>query len=35
MLRHYFPDPALKPVFDRWEKDIVEIMDEVREDAGS
>jgi uncharacterized protein (DUF302 family) len=35
MLRHYFPDPSLKPVFDRWEKDIVEIMDEVREEAGS
>ena len=31
MLRHYFPDPALAPVFDRWEDDIVKIMDEVRE----
>ena len=31
MLRHYFPDPALAPVFDRWEGDIVKIMDEVRE----
>jgi len=33
-LRRYFPDSALKPVFDRWEKDVVEIMDEMREDAG-
>ena len=31
MLRGFFPDPALKPLFDRWEKDMVEIMDEVRE----
>lgn len=34
-LRQFFPDPALKPVFDRWEKDIVAIMDELREDKGS
>lgn len=31
-LRQFFPDPALKPVFDRWEKDIVAIMDEMREE---
>ncbi len=31
-LRNFFPDPALKPQFDRWEKDIVAIMDEMRED---
>ncbi len=31
MLREFFPDPALRPLFDRWEKDVVEIMDEVRE----
>ena len=29
-LEKFFPDPRLKPVFDRWEKDIVEMMDEVR-----
>ncbi len=29
-LRKFFPDPALGPVFDRWEKDIGAIMDEVR-----
>ena len=32
-LQKYFPDPALKPVFDRWEKDIEAIMDEAREDS--
>lgn len=32
-LRQFFPDPALKPVFDRWEKDIEAIMDETREEA--
>jgi uncharacterized protein (DUF302 family) len=26
-----FPDPRLKPVFERWEKDVSEMMDEVRE----
>ena len=31
MLREFFPDPELKPLFERWEKDVVEIMDEVRE----
>jgi uncharacterized protein (DUF302 family) len=31
MLRQFFPDPGLKPYFDRWEKDVVAIMDEVRE----
>lgn len=29
-LEKFFPDPSLKPVFERWEKDIAEIMDEVR-----
>jgi uncharacterized protein (DUF302 family) len=32
-LQQYFPDPALKPVFDRWEQDIQAIMDELREGA--
>lgn len=27
----FYPDAALKPVFDRWEHDIEAIMDEVRE----
>ena len=27
----FFPDPTLKPVFERWEKDIIQIMGEVRE----
>lgn len=27
----YFPYPELKPVFERWENDLVQIMDEVRE----
>lgn len=31
MLREFFPDPELKPLFERWEKDMIEIMDEVRE----
>ncbi|WP_296748896.1 DUF302 domain-containing protein [Thiobacillus sp.] len=31
MLRDYFPDPELKPLFERWEKDMLEIMDELRE----
>ena len=34
-LRQFFPDPALNPVFDHWESDIVSIMDELREDYGS
>lgn len=29
-LQQFFPDPALRPVFQRWEKDIESIMDEVR-----
>ena len=32
-LQKFFPDPALKPAFDRWEKDIESIMDEVREET--
>lgn len=31
MLQVYFPDPILKPLFERWEKDMEAIMDEVRE----
>jgi uncharacterized protein (DUF302 family) len=31
MLETFFRDPALKPTFERWEKDMVTIMDEVRE----
>ncbi len=30
-LRRYFPDATLKPLFERWEKDVVAIMDDVRE----
>lgn len=30
-LRQFFPDAALKPLFERWGKDMVAIMDEVRE----
>lgn len=31
MLETFFPDPRLKPIFERWEKDTAAIMDEVRE----
>lgn len=31
LLKQFYPEPELKPVFERWEKDLVEIMDEVRE----
>jgi len=30
-LEEYFPYPDLKPVFEHWEKDLVQIMDEMRE----
>lgn len=30
VLREFFPQPALAPVFERWEKDLTEIFDEVR-----
>lgn len=30
-LRQFFPDSTLKPLFERWEKDMVAIMDELRE----
>ena len=30
-LQKAFPDPKLKAVFERWEKDMLAIMDEVRE----
>jgi len=32
MLQEFFPDPELKALFERWEKDMMEIMDEVREE---
>ncbi|MBI5752681.1 MAG: DUF302 domain-containing protein [Hydrogenophilales bacterium] len=31
LLEQFYPEPELKPIFDRWEKDLVEIMDDVRE----
>ena len=31
MLKDFFPDPTLKPMFMRWENDLIEIFDEVRE----
>ena len=31
LLKQFYPEPELKPIFERWEKDLVEIMDEVRE----
>lgn len=34
-LQQFFTDPALKPVLERWEKDMDEIMDELREGADS
>lgn len=34
-LQQFFPDPAMKPVFDHWEKDVDDIMDELREGANS
>ena len=33
IMRRFFPDPALRPIFERWTRDVVAIMDEVREDA--
>ncbi len=30
-LEEFFPDPKLKPIFERWEADMVKIMDTVRE----
>ena len=30
-LERLFPDPLLKSILERWEKDVSEIMDEVRE----
>ncbi len=34
-LEQFFPDPALKPILDHWEKDLGDIMDELRDDANS
>lgn len=31
MLGQFYPQPELKPVFARWEKDLVEILDEIRD----
>lgn len=31
VLAEFFPDPALKPMFMRWEEDLIKILDEVRE----
>ncbi len=31
MLQEFFPDPELKPLLERWEKDMLEILDEMRE----
>ena len=31
LLAEFYPDPELKPIFMRWEKDLVSIFDEVRE----
>lgn len=31
VLMQFYPEPELKPVFERWEKDLVDILDEVRE----
>lgn len=31
VLAEFFPDPTLKPMFMRWEADLIKILDEVRE----
>ena len=31
LLKQFYPAPALKPVFERWEKDLTAIFDTVRE----
>lgn len=31
LLAEFYPDPELKPVFARWERDLTAIFDEVRE----
>ena len=31
LLAEFYPDPELKPVFARWEQDLLAIFDEVRE----
>ena len=31
LLKQFYPDPSLAPVFDRWESDLVGIFDTVRE----
>lgn len=31
VLKEFFPQPELQPIFERWEKDLVAILDEVRE----
>ena len=31
LLKQFYPEPELKPIFERWEKDLVDIMDDVSE----
>lgn len=31
LLKKFYPETELKPIFERWEKDLLEIMDNVRE----
>lgn len=31
VLTEFFPQPELRPIFERWEQDLVAILDEVRE----
>ncbi len=31
LLKQFYADPALKPIFERWEKDLEKIFDTVRE----
>ncbi len=31
LLEQFYPDPELKPIFERWEKDMLGMMDDMRE----
>jgi uncharacterized protein (DUF302 family) len=31
VLKEFFPQPELHPIFERWEQDLVAILDEIRE----
>jgi uncharacterized protein (DUF302 family) len=31
VLKQFFPQPELQPLFEQWEKDLIAILDEVRE----